>query len=46
MTLAMAYYQTQPLVPNAYYVDIIGGSTANQTSATARAALESNVTAV
>jgi hypothetical protein len=46
MTLAMAYYQTQPLVPNAYYVDIIGGSTANQTSATAMAALESNVTAV
>ena len=24
----MAYYQTQPLVPNAYYVDIIGGSSA------------------
>lgn len=24
----MAYYQTQPLVPNAYYVDIIGGSAA------------------
>jgi hypothetical protein len=41
----MAYYQTQPLVPNAYYVDIIGGSTANQVSASAVAALESNVQA-
>ncbi len=41
----MAYYQTQPLVPNAYYVDIIGGSAADQVSATAFAAVESNVTA-
>jgi hypothetical protein len=42
----MAYYQTQPMVPNAYYVDIIGGSTANQTSATAVSALESSVTSL
>lgn len=40
----MAYYQTQPLVPNAFYVDIIGGSTANQ-SAAAVSALQSNITA-
>ena len=41
----MAYYQTQPLVPNAYYVDIIGGSATNQVSATAFAAVESTMTA-
>ena len=41
----MAYYQTQPMVPNAYYVDIIGGSATDQVSATAFAAAESNITA-
>ncbi len=41
----MAYYQTQPLVPNAYYVDIIGGSTAGTASGAALTALQSNVTA-
>ncbi len=34
----MAYYQTQPLVPNAFYVDIIGGS-ATQTNASGASAL-------
>lgn len=42
----MAYYQTQPLVPNAYYVDIIGGSSANQTSASAVSALQTEVAAL
>lgn len=34
----MAYYQTQPMVPNAFYVDIIGGS-ATQNSASGASAL-------
>ncbi len=34
----MAYYQTQPLVPNAFYVDIIGGS-ATQNSASGASAV-------
>ncbi len=42
----MAYYQTQPLVPNAYYVDIIGGSSANQASASAVSALQTDVAAL
>lgn len=42
----MAYYQTQPLVPNAYYVDIIGGSSANQVSASAVSALQTEVAAL
>ena len=41
----MAYYQTQPLTPNAYYVDIIGGSAGNQVSASAFSAVESSVQA-
>ena len=41
----MAYYQTQPLIPNAFYVDIIGGSTAGTASGAAVSALQSNVTA-
>jgi hypothetical protein len=41
----MAYYQTQPMIPNAYYVDIIGGSTANQVSASAVAQLQADLTA-
>jgi hypothetical protein len=42
----MAYYQTQPLVPNAYYVDIIGGSATNQVSLSAFSAVESNAQAL
>jgi len=42
----MAYYQTQPMVPNAYYVDIIGGSSANQVSASAVSALQTDLAAL
>lgn len=42
----MAYYQTQPMIPNAYYVDIIGGSTANQVSASAVSQLQTDTTAL
>lgn len=42
----MAYYQTQPMIANAYYVDIIGGSTANQVSASAVSQLQTEATAL
>jgi hypothetical protein len=41
----MAYYQTQPMVPNAFYVDIIGGSSGGTAGGAAMSALQSNVTA-
>ena len=42
----MAYYQTQPMIANSYYVDIIGGSTANQVSASAVSQLQTDATAL